>query len=333
MSSSRWRAFSLPLYPETRIAAPHLGAVSSFIARFRPDIVHCQTEFVIGRLGQIAAGRARIPFVTSYHTDFAKYARAYGLGWLSGMVSSHVSRFHRRARRTYTPSAPAREYLRAIGVAEVEVWGRGVDTAAFHPRLRDDALRARLGIADAFVFVHVGRLAAEKGVDRILDAYMLARPAIPGPTHLIIAGDGPLAPSLRRKAGEGVTFLGYLDRAYALPALYASSDAFVFASLTETLGLVVLEAMSCGLPVIAAPAGGVADHLRDGENGLAYPADDVPAMAARMVELASDPQLARTLGQAARRTALALSWDAEIARLDASYREVIRANGRTAQAA
>jgi phosphatidylinositol alpha 1,6-mannosyltransferase len=326
-------SMALPLYPETRIAVPHLGAITSLVARFQPDIIHCQTEFVIGRLGQIAGARAGIPVVTSYHTDFAKYANAYGMPWLSRFVSAHVGRFHRRGQRTYTPSGPARDYLRSIGVSEVEVWGRGVDTTSFHPRRRDDALRARLGLGDAFTFVHVGRLAPEKGVDRILAAYELARRSIVRPTRLVIAGDGPAASELKSSARDDVIFLGYLDRRNDLPTLYASCDAFAFASLTETLGLVVLEAMASGLPAIAAPAGGVADHLRDQQNGLAYPPDDVPAMAARMVELAMDPESTRQLGDGARRTAVALSWDSEIARLDRSYREVIAAARGARQAA
>ena len=119
-----------------------------------------------------------------------------------------------------------------------------------------------------------------------------------------------------------VTFLGVLDHKRALPELYASADAFVFASLTETLGLVVLEAMASGLPVIATPAGGVADHLRDGENGLAFPANDVDAMAHAMVRLAMDEKLRKELARGARRSAEALDWEGELDRLGASYREV-----------
>jgi glycosyltransferase involved in cell wall biosynthesis len=108
--------------------------------------------------------------------------------------------------------------------------------------------------------------------------------------------------------------------------LYASSDAFVFASLTETLGLVVLEAMASGLPVIAVPAGGVADHLRDGLNGLAVPPADVHAMANAMVMMACNRVQTCRLAAGARGTAEALGWDVELDRLDASYREIIAAS-------
>lgn len=112
----------------------------------------------------------------------------------------------------------------------------------------------------------------------------------------------------------------------AAPQPYASADAFVFASLTETLGLVVLEAMVSGLPIIATPAGGVADHLRDGENGLAFPPYDSDKMGHAMVRLVMDRKLRDQLAIGARRTAEGLDWEAELDRLGASYREVMHAH-------
>lgn len=314
----------LPLYPDIRIAAPDYAAVARAIGRFEPDVVHCETEFVIGRMGQIAAGRAGIPVTTSYHTDFSRYTESYGVPWLRGAVSRYIGRFHGRARRTYTPSAPARRDVMAMGANEVEVWGRGVDAEVFSPARRSATLREAYGLTNAFTFVHVGRLAAEKGIDTILDAFAIASQSLPEHAiHLMIAGVGPCEARLRARAPRYVTFLGYLKRTTLLPGLYASSDAFVFSSLTETLGLVVLEAMACGLPVIATPAGGVADHLVDGENGLAFPPDDADAMARAMIRLALDRALATRLGARARETALALSWERELDRLDQSYRQIV----------
>src|SRR5690606_13927547 len=116
------------------------------------------------------------------------------------------------------------------------------------------------------VFLHVGRLAPEKNLGHLLAAFAHWRRHLGDRVRLVIAGDGPSRSDLEARAGAGVEFLGFLDRAAELPALYASAEAFVFSSLTETLGLVVLEAMASGLPVAAIPAGGVADHLRDGVN-------------------------------------------------------------------
>src|SRR4029077_20110670 len=127
--------------------------------------------------------------------------------------------------------------------------------------------------------------------------------------RLIIAGSGPEEDELRAIAGPDVLFVGVLDRQRVLARLYASADAFLFSSLTETLGLVVLEAMASGIPVIATPAGGVADHLRDDENGIAVPAYDVDAMAKAIVGLTLDPARRKRLGEGARRTAVELDWE------------------------
>ncbi len=313
-------------YPDARVVAPAYGAIARAIRRFQPDLVHCETEFTLGRLGQIAARRAGVPLVSSYHTDFARYTAAYGVPWLRGTVSRYIVRFHRRSRRTYTPSVPCRDELRHAGIDDVEVWGRSVDTESYSPARRSAEVRERLGVGDRYVFLYVGRLAAEKRVEQIVEAYRAALPHLPpDSTRLVIAGAGPREAALRATAPDGTSFLGYLDRSRDLPALYASADAFVFASVTETLGLVVLEAMASGLPVVASPAGGVADHLRDGVNGLSYPAGDVRAMADAMVALVTNPDRQAELARGARLTAESLSWSRELDRLDASYREVCSA--------
>ena len=243
--------------------------------------------------------------------------------WLRRMVSAYLGRFHRRSRRVYTPSSISRGDVAALGAKDVEVWGRGVDAELFHPRRRSAVLRAELGVGDGFVFLYVGRLAPEKRADHILEAFRLAADALPaGRVRLVMAGTGPREAELRAAAPDGVTFLGFLDRQTRLPDLYASCDAFVFASVTETLGLVVLEAMASGLPVVAAPAGGVRDHLRNQENGLTFPEGDVESMARAMVAVATEPELTRRLAQGARLTAEALTWEQEMERLDRSYREV-----------
>jgi glycosyltransferase involved in cell wall biosynthesis len=316
-------SMSFPTYSELRISAPALHTVAQTVRRFRPNLIHSETEFVLGRVGQIAGARAGLPLVSSYHTDFARYMPAYGLPWLEKTVWNYLGRFHKRSARVYTPSGPAREDLLRRGVRDVEVWGRGVDAEVYNPINRSESLRASLNLGDRFTFLHVGRLAFEKRVDQIVAAYAAALPHLPpDSTRLVIAGAGPRQDEIRAEAPAGTIFMGYLDRRTELPTLYASSDVFAFASLTETLGLVVLEAMASGLPVIAVPAGGVADHLRDDVNGIATPPGDVEAMAKAMVALATNRARTKRLGAGARATAETLTWDAELDRLDVSYREV-----------
>jgi phosphatidylinositol alpha 1,6-mannosyltransferase len=306
-----------------RLALPRASRVHQLTEAFRPDLIHCETEFTLGRMGQIAAARAGVPVVSSYHTDFARYTEAYGVPWLRKRVSAYLGRFHRRSRRVYTPSTSSREEVIRLGAPDVEVWGRGVDTELFHPGRRSQAMRAALGMGSRFTFLYVGRLAPEKRPEQILEAFRLANEILPkGVIHLIVAGSGPRETELKAAAPPGVTFLGLLERQSQLPDLYANSDAFLFASVTETLGLVVLEAMASGLPVVAPRAGGVRDHLVDGENGLACPEGDAAEMARAMIRLTGDWELSRRLARGARQTAERLSWTREIERLDLSYQEI-----------
>lgn len=320
----------MPLYSDLRFSFPSRRTVEHLVQDFQPDLVHCATEFVIGQLGHSVARARGIPVVSSYHTDFSRYTAAYGVPWLRTPVQRYLRRFHLRSRRVYTPGIAARDELVAQGIAHVELWGRGVDVDRYHPGRHDPRLRQAYGGDRDRLFLHVGRLAAEKGVERILDAFGAARARMPSghDIRLIVAGTGPREHALRAMAPDGVTFLGNLDRSTMLPQLYASTDAFVFASHTETLGLVILEAMASGLPVIAAPVGGVADHLRHNVNGVAYPPGDIDAMADAMVALATAPTRCQLLGFGARRTAEALSWSHELDRLDASYRAVCSTAGR-----
>lgn len=324
----------LPGYSEVRLALPAPAPVHRLVQRFRPDLIHCATEFSVGRMGQIAALRAGVPLVSSYHTDFSRYAEAYGKAWLRNRVSSYLKRFHHRSMRVYTPSSASRGDLLRLDLEDVEIWGRGVDAQQYNPGRRSSNLRRELDLGDRFTFLYVGRLAPEKRPEQVIDAFRLASDMMPKDSmRLIVAGTGPREAELRAVAPPGVVFLGFLDRRDRLPDLYASCDAFAFASVTETLGLVILEAMASGLPVIAAPAGGVSDHLRDGHNGMAFPAGSAFAMANIMARLAWDNNLTRRLSAGARRTAEELSWEREVERLDRSYREVCGAQVKSSAAA
>lgn len=292
----------MPGYRDLRLSLPLPHLVARAFDVVRPAIVHCATEFVIGRLGQRAALQRGIPVVTSYHTDFSKYTASYGVPWMRGAVARSLAAFHRRSRRIYTPSEPAREDLRAWGLVDVEVWGRGVDTAVFHPRHRDPSLHTAYAGDGAVVFLHVGRLAAEKDIEVLIRAFLAARERLAGarPIRLIVAGEGPREAALRALAGDHVSFLGNLDRHRMLPRLYASCDAFLFASATETLGLVILEAMASGLPVIATRVGGNPELVDDESTGRIVPSESEDALTAAILRYFDDPATARRHGGAAR---------------------------------
>lgn len=315
---------AMPTYDEVRLAWPRRRQVAGVFDHFRPDVVHCATEWLVGRAGLREAARRSLPACTTYHTDFSRYCHAYGVPYLRPAVQAWIRRFHERAHRTLVPSRAAQGDLARLQVRRTHVWGGGVDTEQFHPRHHSMATRQRFGVGRSFTFLHVGRLAPEKSVAVVLAAFAHLRSTMPGLSlRLLVAGSGPSERSLRGLSCAGVTFLGAVDRTNELPALYASVDGFVTASTTETLGLVVLEAMASGLPVVACRAGGIADCLVPSHNGLEFSAGDVEGCAAAMARLATDPSLQERLRTGARRTAESWSATRELDRLDALLRQSI----------
>jgi glycosyltransferase involved in cell wall biosynthesis len=322
-------AMGLPSYPDVRVSWPSSRLVRSVFDDFQPDLVHCATEFSIGFRGMQEARKRGIPVCSTSHTDFSRYCGAYGVPFLRPVVRRWMREFHDRAVRTLVPSRAAQDDLRQIGVQRTMVWGGGVDADLFHPRYFSSTTRHRLGIGRAFTFLHVGRLAPEKNVELVLSAFSRARLQLPDMAlRLIVAGAGPSEQVLRSYATHGVTFLGAVDRTSELPSLYASVDAFVTASTTETLGLVTLEAMASGLPVVACREGGLRDYLEHAHNGLAFVANDVDDCASAMVRLVSDASLQERLRSGARQTAEIWSSSRELDRIDELFRGEITARAR-----
>lgn len=329
----RWLdAVSLPGYADVRVARPQWARVREAFDRVQPDLVHCATEFVVGRMARIEATRRGIPYTTSYHTDFASYTRSYGIAWLRRPVSRWLTHSHRRAALTFTPSESACRDLHDRGLRRVAVWGRGIDTTHFHPRHRRRDVHEVPGARTPFTFLYVGRLAPEKNLPVLLDAFLATRLARPDvPMQLQIVGDGPLAEWVKdwivRHAPDVVHYFGARSRETELPQLYADADALLFASTTETLGLSVLEAMASGTPVVAVPAGGVGEHVFDGVNGLACVANNPASMSSAMLRLLDDPALRVRLGCGARRHAERFGAGAELRRLDRLMRRVLLERG------
>lgn len=319
------RSVGCPGYRDLRLTWPSMRYLRRIVHDVRPDMIYCATEGMVGRAASRIANELELPLVTTYHTDFSKYCTAYGVPWLRPAVSAWLSRFHAAADCTLTPSIASRRQLQQLGVPHAKVWSGGVDVEQFHPRHGSTLARYRFALGNAFTFLYVGRLAPEKNIELLLRAFARVQKERPhGSVRLLIAGTGPSESSLRLQAPEGVTFLGALDRRHDLPPLYASANAFTFASTTETLGLVTLEAMASGLPVVAVAAGGVGDYLEHGRNGLAFGPEDVDACAAAMTRLCDDPSLHERLRVGARTTAERYANGAEFDRLDTLLREVIR---------
>ncbi|MHB8461479.1 MAG: glycosyltransferase [Vulcanimicrobiaceae bacterium] len=240
------------------------------------DVIHAHSFFVTGWMAWRYARRYGIPFVLTYHTQldayahyipFEPHATRYAAGELTRLLAN-------RADAVIAPTFAVRERLRGLGVkSRIEVIPSGVDVAQFSQGIRNDAWRASLGVGDGDrLFVTVARIAVEKNLDVLVDAVaQLADPSV----HLAIVGDGPEREALqahieRLALSHRVHLVGFIERV-ALPSIYASADAFVFASTSETQGIVFVEALAAGLPIVAANIGSNIEVL--GENAVLVAAE------------------------------------------------------------
>jgi glycosyltransferase involved in cell wall biosynthesis len=319
----RWPSIPFWAYPQLRIAAPARGRALDLVERWKPTLIHSVTEFGVGLGGLIAAREARIPFVSSYHTHFEQYIRFYNLDWLDAIAWPYLRWFHNSGRCTWAPSRTVAEELAAHGFHDTRVWSRGVEHARFNPSWRSRALRERLGAGDETVLVaYVGRLAPEKGLDTALAAMRPVLERAGGKVAFALAGDGPAEARYRAEAPRGSVFTGRLT-GRALSEFYASADVFLFPSITETFGNVLLEAMASGLAVIA-PDRGATTELATSETALQFPGRDVAALAERVERLVGDEGLRRRLAAAALAEARGRTWDAVFDGLVADYQDVLR---------
>ena len=292
-----------PPSPAIRLSLPRSLPAERFLDEFRPEVLHVHSEGPLGVLGRRYAVRGGIPLVTSFHTDFAKYARHYGAAPLAPLVWRWLSWFHGPAELTLTPGEAIQGDLHNHGIPHAAVWGRGVDPRLFHPSRRNAGWRRWLaGGDDTAIVLHVGRLAPEKNLEVLIDAWRIARERLGQRATFVVAGEGPLR---RRIVAElpFVRWLGFLPR-QKLATLYASSDVCVLTSRTETCGLVALEAMASGLGVIAAAAGGLQESVRHDRTGLLVAPTDAPAFAAAIASLVENPERRFALAAAAREYAL-----------------------------
>lgn len=320
--------FPLPLYPELKLALPR-PLIGQALEQFRPDVIHVVNPAVLGLAGLFYANQLQVPLVASYHTHLPKYLEHYGLGLLEGLLWELLKAAHNQAQLNLCTSTAMQTELTEHGIERVAVWQRGVDTELFQPGLASLEMRSRLtqGHPKAPLLLYVGRLSAEKEIDRIkpiLEAIPHAR--------LALVGDGPYRADLEQHfAGTSTHFVGYLV-GEALGSAFASSDAFIFPSRTETLGLVLLEAMAAGCPVVAARSGGITDIVTDGVNGYLFdPTDENGAIAATQ-KLLENRDEREQIRQQARYEAEQWGWGAATRQLQTFYREIVQRNTLSAAA-
>lgn len=315
----------LPMYPELKMAFPR-PSIGDELDRFNPDLVHIVNPAILGLGGLFYAKQRNLPLVASYHTHLPQYLHHYGLGFLEGVLWEMLKAGHNQADINLCTSTAMVKELSNHGIERTDLWQRGVDTETFHPSLASRDMRDRLtqGNPDSPLLLYVGRLSAEKEIDRIRPVLE----AIPN-ARLALVGDGPYREELKEiYKGTPTYFAGYM-RGIELATAYASADAFIFPSRTETLGLVLLEAMAAGCPVVAARAGGIPDIVTDGENGFMFdPADDEGSIKATQALLANQINREK-LRKAARAEAERWGWNGATQQLQRYYRAVVEGRSRS----
>jgi len=309
----------LPFYPEVKLTPPHWG-IAEQLRRFQPDLVHVVGPVVLGAAATMMALQLQLPVVSSYHTNLSMYSAHYGWGWLKAPLDAYLRLVHNRSLLTLCPSRATLHDLQAQGFRRLWVWGRGVDTERFHPRHRSTAWREAMGVRPGeTVVVYVGRLAKEKRLDVLADALRVWRGV-----RLVLVGDGPARMQLeQRMAGLPVHFTGYLA-GHELATAYASADAFVFPSDTETFGQVVQEAMASGLPVVGARGGGTLDLVQEGSTGRLFMPGSATDLATQLAPLLASPGQRMAMGEAARAYAQHRSWPCVLDQLMTHYDRTLR---------
>jgi glycosyltransferase involved in cell wall biosynthesis len=312
--------FPLPLYPELKMSLPR-PAIGYALEQFQPDIIHVVNPAVLGLSGIFYSKVLKIPLVASYHTHLPQYLQHYGLGMLEGLLWELLKGAHNQAELNLCTSTAMVKELSGHGIERVDLWQRGVDTEVFHPDLVNHEMRSHLtqNHPESPLLLYVGRLSAEKEIERIKPILE----AIPN-ARLALVGDGPHRPALEKHfTGTNTFFVGYL-MGKELGSAFASADAFIFPSRTETLGLVLLEAMAAGCPVVAARSGGIPDIVTDGINGYLFnPKADIQEAIDATVRLLQQQQDVDIIRKNARKEAEKWGWSAATRQLQDYYHQVV----------
>jgi 1,2-diacylglycerol 3-alpha-glucosyltransferase len=301
----RYPAIPAPTYPGFAVPVPVSPRLARLARELRPDVIHVQHPFLLGVTGRRLARRFGLPLVFTYHTRYEKYAHYVPLPerMVAALAVRLACRFADRADLVVAPSVAIAETLRDRGVrAPVAVIPTGVPLDLFRPGDRTVA-RAALGLEPGRLScLYVGRLDREKSVERVIEAFAMIAGALPE-VELLLVGQGAHAEALRRMAAESpaasrIRLLGGHARE-ALPPFYRAADVFLFASETETQGLVLAEAHACGLAAVAVRASGVEEVVVDGETGL-LTKPDARDLADAAIGLLLDPVRRAAMGAAGR---------------------------------
>lgn len=292
------------------------------IAAFDPTLFHISLPLLLGASALRLARRIGVPAVASMHTRFETYPGYYGFGFMERPLLAMLRRFYRHCDAVVAPCESAAQVMKDQGLADqVGIWSRGVDASIFNPGQRSEDFRARLGFEpDQLVVAFLGRLVLEKGLGEFALAVDCLRQS---GLHcgVLVIGDGPARPWFERRLGEAV-FLGHQQGASLGKAL-ASADVLLNPSVTEAFGNVTLEAMACGLPVVAVAATGSSSLVLNDETGFLVAQGDLAGLNRALFRYGVDAELRRAHSAAGLRRSASFTWAAANAQMAATYLSVL----------
>jgi glycosyltransferase involved in cell wall biosynthesis len=302
------KAFKVPGREEYRIPYKLPLAARRDLAAFAPNVIHVSSPDFVAHRAISWARHRKIPVVASVHTRFDTYLQYYGLSWLEPAARAIMRRFYRRCDAIVVPAESTAAIMRAQRMnKDISIWTRGVDRTQFNPERRSLEWRRAHGIGDEEMVVSfLGRLVLEKGLDVFADAIDAAR-EMDVPLKVVAIGDGPAREFFQKRLPDAV-FTGQLTGDELATAL-ASTDVFLNPSITETFGNVTLEAMACGLPVMASAASGTTSLVEDNVTGRLAEPGDFEAMASELADYQRDPGLRARHGAAGLEFAKTMDWD------------------------
>lgn len=307
--------FAIPGYAQLQFGLPAYRRLLAYWRTNRPDSVYLATEGPLGWSALRAARRLSIPVISGFHTNFQQYSEHYRLSLFNRPVTAYLRWFHNQTLITLSASNTQQHELSRMGINNSMLLGRGVDCELFHPAHRDPQLRQRWGVAENdIVLLHVGRLAAEKNLQLLQRSWQYAQQHGPkgSRVHMVVVGDGPLRKNLQQEL-PGALFTGTLTGT-ALAAAYASADVFLFPSLTDTFGNVVIEAMASGLAIVAFDTAAAHQHIRDRYSGCLAALADEQQFLQNLSWLLKDKEALRGVRMHARHRACQLDWSAVLQR-------------------
>lgn len=298
----------IPHYDGLRMGLPAGRSLARRWEKNRPDVVHIATEGPLGWSALAAARKLDIAVSSSFHTNFHSYSRHYGVGLLHKPIVAYLRMFHNRTQMTMVPTEILRSELEKIGFRNLYILSRGVDTELFSPVRRNVELRRSWGAGErSLVALYTGRLAPEKNLSELVESYLAMCRRHPD-VKLVMVGDGPQRAELASRFPEII--MAGARTGVDLATHYASADAFLFPSLTETFGNVTLEAMASGLAVVAYDYAAAKLYLEHGQSGLLAPFGDAAAFVELAAALAGEPLRASRLRIRARKISEGVNWTA-----------------------